>query len=147
MAHYDHILATTDFSERALAGVKEAAALAQELGAKVTLAYVVQDRLPPMMLGSGLHWQEIVESHKATALERLAAHAAEHLEGCDHETLVDVGVPSEVILRLSRRLAVDLIVMASHGYGLVGQIVLGSTTERVLRKAPCPVLVVHSTRG
>ena len=144
MSHYKRLLVTTDYSERALVGLEEAAKLASDLGTEVVLAYVVQNRLPPMMLGAGLHWQEMVEKHEATAMEALKECAEAHLPGLDTETVVRVGDPSEAILQLIEEKEVDLLVMASHGYGLVGQIVLGSTTERVLKRATCPVLVVRS---
>jgi nucleotide-binding universal stress UspA family protein len=143
MAHYQKLLVTTDFSERAAAGVKEAARLADVLGAKIVYAYVVQDRLPPMMLGSGLRWQEIIESHEQTALEALDQSASELLGDTDVETVVRIGNPADSVIAIAEEKKVDMIVMASHGYGLMGQIVLGSTTERVLKRAPCPVLVVR----
>lgn len=143
MAEYKRILVTTDFSECALAGVEEAAGLAKQLDAEVLLVYVVQDRLPPMMLGSGLHWQDVVEKHEQTARQAVKDYAVEHLPGIPVKVEVCVGEPSETIVRIAEEQKADLIVIASHGHGLFGQFVLGSTTERVLRRASCPVLVVR----
>ena len=55
-----------------------------------------------------------------------------------------VGVASQEIVRYAAEHAIDLIVVASHGYGPLRQLLLGSTAERVLHHAPCPVLVVPS---
>jgi len=48
------------------------------------------------------------------------------------------------ILRYANDNAVDLIVMGTHGRGPLGHVVLGSVAERVVRKAPCPVLTVRT---
>ena len=59
------------------------------------------------------------------------------------ETLQRLGVPYEEIVDVAKELAVDLIVIATHGYTALKHFLLGSTTERVVRLAPCPVLVVR----
>ena len=59
------------------------------------------------------------------------------------ETLQRLGVPYEEIVDVATELAVDLIVIATHGYTTLKHFLLGSTTERVVRLAPCPVLVVR----
>jgi nucleotide-binding universal stress UspA family protein len=55
-----------------------------------------------------------------------------------------IGLPVEVIIRLEEELAVDLVVMATHGRSRssVGHLLLGSVAERVVRRSRCPVLVV-----
>ena len=55
------------------------------------------------------------------------------------------GVPDLDIVRAARDLAVDLIVMVTHGRNGLEHLVLGSVTEHVIREAPCPVLVLHHT--
>jgi nucleotide-binding universal stress UspA family protein len=59
---------------------------------------------------------------------------------------VRVGPPARRIVEVAGEEQVDLIVMASRGYGPLGQVLLGSTAERVLHHAPCPVLVVRDGR-
>jgi universal stress protein A len=58
-------------------------------------------------------------------------------------TLQRPGVPYEEIVNVATELAVDLVVIATHGYTALKHFLLGSTTERVVRLAPCPVLVVR----
>lgn len=69
---------------------------------------------------------------------------AERLRNEGHQctALLVQGSYAEVILSQAERLTADLIVMGTHGKGLARQLVVGSTSERVLRKAPCPVLLV-----
>jgi nucleotide-binding universal stress UspA family protein len=141
------ILATTDFSERAAAGVENAAVLAGQLGAQVVLLYVVEDRLPPVMpFVSEPERRKILESQRDEALERLPDYAGNHLPGCQVTTASVIGTAAPEIVRFAEQNQIDLVVMASNGYGPIRQLLLGSTTERVLHHAPCPVLVVPSKK-
>lgn len=145
MSKYANLLVTTDFSEEALPGVREAAGLASLLDSRVFLLYVVEDRLPALITAtSELDRRQLMEKHRETAEESLQRYAREHLSGCEVELLVRIGAPVEVILETAEERKVDLIVMATHGYGFVRHALFGSTTERVLHHAPCPVLVVRS---
>lgn len=139
------ILVTTDFSAQALPGVRQAADLAQRLDSEVFLLYVVEDHLPPILGTTTLgERQEILEHHRQGAAEKLEAYAAEHLPGCRVTSAAVVGVASREIVGQAREQEIDLVVVASHGYGPLRQLLLGSTAERVLHHAPCPVLVVPS---
>jgi len=145
MSDFATILATTDFSERALAGVRQAAELARRLDSELVLVYVVEDDLPPILIGvSEERRQEILEEHRERADAALADYAAEELAGLRVRRLTRVGSPSREIVRAAREEGADLLVMASRGYGPLGQVFLGSTAERVLHQAPCPVMVVRS---
>jgi nucleotide-binding universal stress UspA family protein len=75
--------------------------------------------------------------------------ARERVHGCfaaakaqDVDVMVDIGHPANRILECSRSLPADLIVIGTHGIGGFDHLVLGSVTEKVLRKAACPVLTV-----
>ena len=59
-------------------------------------------------------------------------------------TTTVLGHPVMEILRYAKENAIDLIVMGTHGRGPLGHVVLGSVAERVVRKAPCPVLTVRT---
>jgi nucleotide-binding universal stress UspA family protein len=144
MSGYQTILVTTDFSDPSRRAVKEAARLAERLGSRLVLAYVVEDRLPPMILAISSRAPEaILEEHRRHAKASLADLAREQLPGREVETRVLQGVPHQAIVEFAREEKVDLIVMGMHGHGFVGHALAGSTTERVLHHAPCPVLVVR----
>ncbi len=64
-------------------------------------------------------------------------------EGIEIESLVDEGDVTDTILGFAQAQAVDLIVMGTHGRHGLDHILLGSVTEKVLRKAHCPVLAVR----
>jgi nucleotide-binding universal stress UspA family protein len=142
------LLVTTDFSPEALSAVEQAADLARRLSSELVLLYVVEDHLPPILIGvSETERRNILEEHRKRALEKLASYAAEHLEGCRAATAAVIGTASREILRYAEEHGHDLIVMASHGYGPLRQVLLGSTAERVLHHAPCPVMIVPSRRS
>ncbi len=144
MPDFKTILVATDFSDAALPGVQTAAALAAQLGSRLILLYVVEDRLPAMVIGSSLlDLDKIVDEHRARAGESLGRYAGQHLAGLPVETAVRTGTPHDEIVECARELGADLIVLATHGHGLVRH-VIGSTAERVLHHAPCPVMVVRS---
>ncbi len=145
MSNFAKILVTTDLSAQSLPGVEEAASLAALLGSRVVLLFVVEDRLPPILgFPSDPERQEILEKYRGRAAEELTRYAEQHLADCQVETAAVVGVAAREIVGYAKENAIDLIVMASHGYGPIRQLLLGSTAERVLHHAPCPVLIVPS---
>ena len=144
MTDYRSLLVTTDFSPRALPGVAAAGELARRFGADLVLLHVVVDDLPPLLAASEEQRREILEQHRERAETHLDHYASQYLGGQSVETCCRVGTPARVIVEEARQRAVDLLVMATHGYGPLRQVLLGSTTERVLHHAPCPVLVVPS---
>lgn len=147
MSEYSRFLVTTDFSEEALPGVVEAGSLARRLGSRIDLLYVVEDRMPALLTAtSDIDRRQLLDRHRRTAEESLGRYAAKHLEGCQVEVVVRVGSPVETILETAEERGSDLIVMATHGYGFVRHALFGSTTQRVLHHARCPVLVVRSRR-
>lgn len=145
MSEFSKLLVTTDFSDQATPGLEQAAALARRLGSQILLLYVVEDHLPPiLMFTSDSERREILERQRLAAAEALRRCAEQHLPDSPVETVTSVGVAAAEIVAAADKAEVDLIVMASHGYGPIRQLVLGSTTERVLHHAHCPVLVVPS---
>lgn len=80
----------------------------------------------------------------STVDERLAHFCKEHLQAVErviHKTVV--GRPFLEIIRYAKEQQIDLIVLGTHGRGVLSHVLIGSVTERVVRKAPCPVLTVR----
>ncbi len=146
MARIKKILVTTDFSDLSRRAFPWARMLAQTFEARVLLVYVEEDRLPPLAGDlSGVQLQQILDAHRKRAEEELRRMAAADFPGgIAVETRVPTGVPHREIVRLAREEGVDLIVMATHGRGFLAHALFGSTTERVLRHAPCPVLTMRA---
>src|SRR6185436_20576090 len=138
------ILVATDFSECSETAVKYACELAWTFGSTVHILHVI-----PSPYAQG--WS--VETYSAPTgnlLEQWDREARARLEAtvpeAEREQVVfatRIGTPHQAILDYAADAAVDLVVIGTHGRGPIGHILIGSVAERVVRKAPCPVLTVH----
>ena len=142
MIHLKRILVPTDFSESAHHALRYAISLAQEFHAEIALLHVVEDvavgyasDLFPVPMA------EVFQEISSFARKEIAALATEvRSHGVEARESVIQGKPSAEILRIAREDAVDMIILGTHGRGVLDHALFGSTTERVVRKAPCPVL-------
>jgi nucleotide-binding universal stress UspA family protein len=147
---YKHILLPTDGSGLAAKGVKAGVKLAKALGAKVTGVYVIPRYLPPVYGDAAIIVPEITPQAFAKAMQKQAAKALGVVEAearaagvrCATETPTD-NPPWQGILRVARSKKCDAIVMASHGRGGLGGLILGSETARVLAHSKIPVMVLR----
>lgn len=140
------ILVPTDFSPPSANALRYAAAFAAKFGAQVLLLHVVPDLAlflpeaasvsPPIVPAL----DQTVAAARAS-LERLAAEP--RAAGLTVHVEVREGPPFQEILAAARERDVDLIVLGTHGHGGLAHVLLGSVAEKVVRKAPCPVLTVH----
>lgn len=138
------ILVPTDFSAPSTKALRYAVALAAQFGAKLTLLNVVE----PIGATPDFAYNPLVlENEKVMAAAKEQLKRLIEQQGIDaalvEKTLVRYGVPFNEISGAAARLKVDLIVIATHGYTGLKHVFLGSTAERVVRHAPCPVLVVR----
>jgi universal stress protein A len=142
---FETILLTTDFSVLSARAVEPALAIADRFGSKIVVLYVVEDRLPPFVDEyTGISMEEILQAHTERARREMDRFVERNLPGpSEVETLVATGMPSTEVVRVAEERGVGLIVMATHGRGFVSHALFGSTAERVLRRAPCPVLTVR----
>lgn len=142
MSRIKTILVTTDFSETSHGAFEHAREMAERFGARLILAHVEEDRLPPLVLEyTEVDLGEILRHQKERARQKLAELAPEL--GSEVQIEVVAGTAHVEIVSLAEEHGVDLIVMATHGRGFISHALLGSTAERVLRHAPCPVLIVR----
>lgn len=135
------ILVPIDFTEMSLKALEYAAAFATRFKARLLLLHVVG----PATYVQGLSY---IELHEAEQCERALRQLQTEIErsipvGLEAEPIVSVGVVFDVIVETARKTGADLIVAATHGDGGIGQVAAGSTVERIVRHAPCPVLIVH----
>ena len=117
---------------------------AEQFGAKLTLLNVVEPVATPDFAKSfplAMENDEVMAECKRE-LERVVKQAGVSPKLIE-KTLVRFGRSFHEIADAARTLKVDLIVIATHGYTGLKHALLGSTTERVVRHAPCPVLVVR----
>ncbi len=140
------LLVCTDFSEVGNLAIPAAFRLAQDHGARVLLVHVLEPVLTPNPLYA--HYQKLPTPEERAAAEERVRGDLEALvpagqAALPHETIVLHGVPAEEVCRLAREERVSLIVLSSHGRTGLQHFFLGSVAERILRHAPCSVLVVR----
>jgi len=146
-AKIQSILATTDFSEDSLSGVSYAVILAEKVGASLHLLHVVE---PPSRF-SGM--EDVAGALTDSQVAELARSQLKDL--CKREiqsnvrvrTSVRIGKAFHEITIAARKSSANLIVIATHGYTAAKRVLLGSTSERVVRHAHCPVLTVPAGAG
>ena len=138
------ILVPIDFSECSKKALQYAMPLARQHQAALTLLYVLQP--PGFVAGefAGLDYSRLEDDQSTCEEERLAGLiAAEVRDKVLAETLVRAGMPVVEILEAAKVLPADLIVISTHGRTGLKHVLLGSVAEDVVRRAPCPVLVVR----
>ncbi|MCS6851906.1 MAG: universal stress protein [Gemmataceae bacterium] len=146
MIDLKRILVPTDFSKFSQRALAYAAAFAEKFGAEVYLLHVVQDLalfIPDMIT---------VSPPLAPSVDQLTAAARDAFQRLIEENRLDrltlhcevrEGTPFYEIIRFAKEADIDLIIMGTHGHTGLAHVLLGSVTEKVVRKAPCPVLTVR----
>jgi nucleotide-binding universal stress UspA family protein len=138
------ILVPTDFSDTSRKAVQYALRFAEQFGCEIALLYVVEPATP--VIGAPLAIEPLTDKDEFSMAEKdLAVLAAEAHTNGGHSisSFVRIGNAPNEITRAARDLDVDLIVIATHGYTSWRHLCISSTTERVVRTAPCPVFVVR----
>lgn len=139
------VVVPTDFSPDAELALESATSILGDGGADRRLLLVHAFRVPieaPQLPQSVL--SEAIRECERGARERLAGIAEKLARpGLTVDLLAHQGHPSEVILDVARSSGADLIAMGTHGHSGLARLLLGSTAERVLPSATCPVLTVH----
>jgi nucleotide-binding universal stress UspA family protein len=137
------ILVATDFSETAAVALEWASELARQHGATLELlhAVTVPPSMPDYVPAPGLDFTADLER---AARDRIAETAQPLRErGIEVDTHLALGTPSQVILQRAEQIQAGMIVQGTRGLTGIRHLLLGSTAQRVVQKAPCPVLSVH----
>jgi nucleotide-binding universal stress UspA family protein len=153
-----HILYATDLSENARYAFGYAVSLAQRYDARITILHILEDLSPTALLLIGdiigeKRWS-VLKNEKENAL---ISEMKKRLEGfCDDyrrevpqctfvvaDILVEGGQPVDRIIEVADQSGCDVIVMGSRGQGMLAEVMIGSTSRRVLRRCKKPVLVVR----
>src|SRR5208337_1270173 len=145
MQQIERILCPIDFSEFSVTAYDYAQSLAWHYKATLFLQHVI-DSLTPFYPYHAFPdaYNEICRKLRADAEQQLQEFAKKHSwRGIQPRCNVEDGVATDLILRLAEAQAVNLIVMGTHGLRGIDHLTLGSVTEKVLRKARCPVLAVR----
>jgi nucleotide-binding universal stress UspA family protein len=133
---FRRILVTTDFSDGTSDALAYAFSVAQENESRISLLHVVHDVAADV---SGKYRESLLQGVEKQLDELVPPEAR---NWCDVDTRVETGVPYRIILRTLEDEKIDLLVMNIHGKGMLDRALLGSTAERVVRVAPCPVMLI-----
>ncbi|MFQ5539101.1 MAG: universal stress protein [Candidatus Binatia bacterium] len=141
------ILAPTDFSELSQGGVRYALEMAEFQGAEVIIFHVADytDIIPFSELRSP-HLKSVQEylNDRSTEVDKFLRETfPELISKVKIHVEVDIGTPHKKILERASKKGVDMIVMSTHGRDGVAHMLIGSVTEHVVRRSPCPVLSVR----
>jgi nucleotide-binding universal stress UspA family protein len=146
--HVKSILAAVDYSEVTRGILDQAGEMARTFGCPVTLLHVAPP--DPSFVGYEPGPQSVRDNVAREFHEQhmeLQAHADRlRAEGIDAKALLVQGPTVETILQQAKELGADLIVAGSHGHSALRDLLLGSVSEGLVRKAECPVLIVPSPR-
>ncbi len=140
------ILVPIDFSEHSKNALKYAIPYAVQFGARLDLLYVVEPTIYPADFSFGqVGFPNIEEELRKRGNEELVSLVKNEIRGrVEAGATVRTGKPFYEINEYARENKIDLIIIATHGHTGVEHILFGSTVEKVVRKAPCPVLVVRN---
>ena len=145
MIQLQRILFPTDFSQHAARAQDYACEFADKFAAQLHLMHVLETHVsaaPEFAMGLALP-QRIEESEQDA--QRALAGLLEDKWQADHDVVLATahGTPFVEIIRYAKSNQIDLIVMATHGRSAWEHVLMGSVAERVVRKAPCPVLTIR----
>lgn len=143
------ILYPTDFSEPSKVALEYAAELARQFGAELEILHVMFDEtqvvsfyLPQVTMQS---LSTDIETGSAKQLDDFI-QSQPALKGVNYTTKLIKGTPFIEITKHAKDTAADMIVIGTHGRTGLDHVLFGSTAEKVVRKAPCPVFTVRPAK-
>ncbi len=140
----EKILCPVDFSESSDHALHYARAFAEAYGSRLVLLHVVEMPFLPSYSTAGIPELYFpVDEIRTQCRERMDKLVKKHSgEGFDISGHVTVGAPFIEVVRKAKEDEFDLIVLGTHGHSGLKHLLIGSVAEKVVRKAPCPVLTV-----
>jgi nucleotide-binding universal stress UspA family protein len=145
MARIRRIVHPTDFSPASGPAFRKAVELAKDNKATLLIVHVLPSLpmigdayIPPTTIDEMFRGQRAQAEKEMARLVKRARAAG----GRAAATVIDNGTVADMIMRFAKRQRADLIVMGTHGRGILARALLGSVASRVLTLAPCPVMTV-----
>ncbi|MCX6170371.1 MAG: universal stress protein [Ignavibacteriales bacterium] len=145
MFELKNIIVPTDFSKLSFTALEYAKDVAEKMEAEIHLIYVLE-KTPPFLALSSLNVseEEVMKSMEEQALKQLKETSRNITEDSSIKIteILRKGVDYEEIIKYSKEIHCDMIVLATHGRTGILHNLLGSVAEKVIRYAQCPVLVI-----
>jgi nucleotide-binding universal stress UspA family protein len=139
---FEKILLAVDGSDHALHAARTAADLARTLGAKEFCIVVAYDFIPPYLGEPNMQYAIDARMDEAKSILEAAVKEVGDLPCEIHTELVE-GSAAQAIIEVANTRSTNLIVMGSRGLGTLAGLLLGSTSQKVVAHAPCPVLIIR----
>lgn len=139
---FEKILLAVDGSEHALHAARTAADLARAMNSKEFRIVVAYDFIPPYLGEPNMQYAINARMEEANTVLQNAIKAAGEIP-CEIQTELIEGSIAEAIIGVATTRKSDVIVMGSRGLGRLAGLLLGSTSQKVVAHAPCPVLIVR----
>ena len=137
------ILAALDGSGHGNRALEAAIDMAEKYDAKLVVATVMPDGKVPLELFEYLRTEGLYTGELTELLLRQAKEKAAAASVYDVEVVASEGDPAAALLRTAKKYNADLIVMGSRGLGTLGELLLGSVSQKVLHLAEMPCMVVR----
>jgi universal stress protein A len=145
MKRFEKILLAIDFSDYSEVACEYALTLARSFNSSLLVLHVINE--PVDLRGfyvPHISFEQLEQEIEVGAVKMLETFCNENIkEFSEFETSVVTGVPYEEIIRVATEQKISLIVIGTHGRAGLDHLIFGSTAERVVRSAPCPVLTIR----
>ncbi len=145
MKRFERILLATDFSDYSEVACEYAVTLAKTFNSSLLVLHVINE--PVDLRGfyvPHISFEQLEQEIETGATKLLETFCKENLQDFSgYETMVIAGVPYEEIIRIASEKEASLIVIGTHGRTGLDHLIFGSTAERVVRGAPCPVMTIR----
>jgi nucleotide-binding universal stress UspA family protein len=139
---FEKVLLAVDGSEHALHAARTAADLARTMKSKEFRIVVAYDFIPPYLGEPNMQYAIDARMEEAKAILENAVKTVGKIP-CEIHTEFIEGSPAEAILEVATTRGSDVIIIGSRGLGTLAGLLLGSTSQKVVAHAPCPVLIVR----
>ena len=139
---FERILLAVDGSEHAMRAAKVAFEMTHCINSTELRIVVAYDPIPPYLGEPNMQGAIDARLDDAQEILQRAVAVVGNVPGEIHTELIE-GSPAEAIIEVAKTRNSDVIVMGSRGLGRLAGLVLGSTSQKVVSHAPCPVLIVR----
>ena len=146
MISVDKILCPVDFSTPSYAALDAAVGLAAQYASELHIIHVVEPLISNSMIGKTsyrLYQKRLITDSRHTIKELIRTRVGKRIKT---HSIVKNGDPAKEIVKTAIQKNIDVIVIATHGRKGWGHLLFGSIAEKVVRLAPCPVLVIHAPK-
>ncbi|UCH64180.1 MAG: universal stress protein [Fidelibacterota bacterium] len=149
MALYRKILLTTDFSDYSKVAIPHAVTIAKQFDSELLVLHVLEPLLTPVDFAWGPmalseDWEEQRAEHSEKYLNDWIV--SELPTDISVKPILAHGTPIREILQTINSHNIDLVIMATHGQTGIAHALFGSTSEKVVRRSPVPVLTVRKSK-